>query len=214
MILLGLLSVSKPNFFSLLCQLIKRNKETLLPGNAARLVANTVASARHLEDIGEDLQHLLTIMTVIRPCHQLIKSTIAMHFANDFPFFYYQEVTPFNRKNIIIFPFVIFYNIYQHPIPLPSSRVPRYQRQGEEVPAPPLGVKVWYLNTTTAKDVNSSETEESSVRPSSSVLNLASTSLSRKGLHRAATNLFAAHHQDARHWLCENQLCVCCIITT
>ena len=91
MILLGLLSVSKPNFFSLLCQLIKRNKETLLPGNAARLVANTVASARHLEDIGEDLQHLLTIMTVIRPCHQLIKSTIAMHFANDFPFFYYQE---------------------------------------------------------------------------------------------------------------------------
>ena len=100
MILLGLLSVSKPNFFSLLCQLIKRNKETLLPGNAARLVANTVASARHLEDIGEDLQHLLTIMTVIRPCHQLIKSTKAMHFANDFPIYcndyYCQEMTPFN----------------------------------------------------------------------------------------------------------------------
>ena len=72
MILLGLLSVSKPNFFSLLCQLIKRNKETLLPGNAARLVANTVASARHLEDIGDDRQHLVFIMTVIRLCHQLI----------------------------------------------------------------------------------------------------------------------------------------------
>ena len=123
-------------------------------------------------------------------------------------------MTNIQQKNIEFLPFVIYYKMYQHPIPLPSSRVSRYQRQGEEVPAPPLGVKVWYLNTTTAKNINSSETEESSVRPSSSVLNLASTSLSRKGLHRAATNLFAAHHQDARHWLCENQLCVCCILTT
>ena len=95
------------------------------------------------------------------------------------------------------------YDIYQHRIPLPSSRVPRYQRQGEEVPTTPLGVKVWYLNTTTAKNVNSSETERSSVRPSSSsVVNLSSTSLSRKRLDRPATNLFAAHHQDARHRLC------------
>ena len=230
MILLGIWSVSKANFFSLWFQLIKRDEETLLPGNAAWLVAKTVASARHLEYIEEDLQHhhhdnllhLIIIMTVIRSCHQLInttiKSTKAMHFANDFPMYcndyHSQEMTPFNSK-IFNFFHLLYFTIFTS-IPSPShplvsrgikDKVKKYQ--------PPHSVSrsgIWTQQQ--PKKWHFSETEESSVRPSSSVVNLARTSLSRKGLDRPATNPFAAHHQDARHRLCESQLCTCCILMT
>ena len=175
--------MSKANFFSLWCQLSKRNEETLLPGNAARLVANTVASARHLEDIGDDPQHLV------------IPSQI-------------------NRKKLKFFFYLcimIFTSIASPSHPLVSrgikDKVKKYQ--------PPHSVSrsgIWTQQQ--PKKWHFSETKESSVRPSSSVVNLSSTSLSRKGLHRPATNLFAAHHQDARHRLCESQLCTCCILMT